>query len=415
MPSSVVGGPDAGESSADRVSSVGPRYNQDEVLLEEGSEDESSEPEESEESEETLESDESDEESSDEDEVSEEDEAKPDIPFDRPSISDVRAKYPEFFKDFPQLKDSYFREIEFTKLFPTIEDAKESFEENEAFTVISDAALEGNPVPIFDSLAKTDSKAFEVFSMSFLPELYKKDAKLYADAVTPLFQNLVRTLFKDKEENTRNAAVVLSQYLFGDDGEAIAKGDKSVARGLQITEDQKKQKEERETRLTDSFRKSVGRVQSTAERYLTNLVLKNPAYDPNKAFSPFLRQQGAKEVIARVQKALESDKGHMTVMAARWKRARANGYTSDDESKIIATYLARAKSLIPDACAKVSAAMMGTKIKVAGEKRASVDRITSSRRENLSGRDGASSRNGASNGRNKTDYSKMTDMEILES
>lgn len=407
---SVLGTPVDGSGGKNKATD-GPKYNQDEILLESDDEQVEGESEEDEENELGVETDE--EEVDDGEAVDDIDSKKPDIPFDRPTISEIKTEFPEIFKKFPSLKESYFREIEFTKIFPTIEDARESFEENEAFSVISDAALEGNPVPIFDSLAKTDAKAFEVFSLSFLPELYKKDSKLYADAVTPLFQNLVRSLYKDKDENTKNAALVLAEYLFGDDGEAISKGEKSIAKGLQVTEDQKKQKESRDIKLSADFRSAVGRVQDTTEKHLESLILKNPAYDPNKVFSPFLRKQGAKEVIARVQRALEIDKGHMTVMAARWKRARANGYTSDDESKIVATYLARAKSLIPDACAKVSAAMMGTKVKVAQKKQERIDAVTSIRRENLSGRAGEN--HAGRNGKSKLDYSKMSDMEILES
>jgi hypothetical protein len=389
---------------------IGPKYNADEALLEsnETDVDESDELEDSG----VVAPEEEDEEVDEEVETElEEEDKEAEIPFNRPTIRDIKAKYPDFFKDFPDIKEAYFREIEFTKFFPTVADAQEAFNENEAFTVLSDAALDGNPEPIFDSIGKTDTKALETFTLSFLPMLYKKNPELYADAVHPVLQNLVQHLYKDKDENTRNAAIVLAQFLFGDaDGEAIAQGKKSIAKNLNISEEQKKQKETREAKLTGDFRGSVGRVQGSVMKHLETLVLKNPAYDPNRVFSPFLRKQGASEVINRIQKALESDKGHMTVMAARWKRARANGYTGEDESKIISTYLARAKSLIPDACAKVSAAMMGTKVKAANIKQERVDRTSSPRRENFSGR---TATNGSS--RNSKDYNKMTDMEILES
>jgi len=42
---------------------------------------------------------------------------KPEIAFDRPTISEIKKEFPDFFKKFPQLRDSYFREIEFTKYF----------------------------------------------------------------------------------------------------------------------------------------------------------------------------------------------------------------------------------------------------------------------------------------------------------
>ena len=402
----------------------GPKYDEDVNLLEEGNTDDStgvvevdeSDLDEGKEVKVTLpkkdQSDEdSDEDESEEPEEDEDESTKPaDIPFDRPTITEIKAEFPELFKKFPALKDSYFRELEFSKLFPTIEDAKEAFEDNEAFSTLSESALSGDPVPLLDSIEKTDTKAFELFANSFLPALYKKNQDLYVQTVNPIFQNLVRSLFADRDENTRNAGLVLADFLFGANGESIAKGQTSVVKSTELSAEQKKLKEQRDNQLTTGFRASAGKVQENVTKSLEALALKNVNFDPNKVFSPFLRKQGAQEVIKRVMKQLESDKGHMTVMAARWKRARANGYTSDDESKIISTYLARAKSLIPDACSKVSAAMLGTKVKAADDRR---EQTRSAPREINSGRTSEGRSSSSSSGR--FDYSKMSDADIFAS
>jgi hypothetical protein len=387
----------------------GPRYNEDEVLLEGEEEQVSEETPEFKESEEEVKpkTEKSEDKSDDEEELELEleEDKKPNIPFDRPTISEIKAKYPDLFKDFPQLKESYFREIEFTKFFPTAEDAREAFNDNEAFSNLSDAVLSGDPTPLLDSIEKTDKKALEIFSMSFLPTLIKKDAQLYSQVVTPLFQNLVQTLYRDKDENTKNAALVLSEWIFGSDGEQVAKGQKSVAKSIQPTEEQRKIREEKDQRDTTAFRASAGKVQQTIERGLEGLILKSPVFDPDKVFSPSLRKMGAQEVIKRVMAQLMQDQGHMTVMGARWKRAKANGYISDDESKIVSTYLARAKSLIPSIASKVSSAMLGTKTRAAAGKD---ERTKVFPKQNNSG--------AAANGRGipeKKDYSKMSDIDIL--
>ena len=404
--SSVVPPPAA--ASAD-----GPKYNEDVTLLEEGSEEPISDATASEEEEEikvTLPAkDKEEEEEEDEESLEEKPESATQIPFDRPTVKELKAKYPDLFKDFPTLKEAYFRELEFTKLFPTVDDAKEAFEDNEAFNVLTESTLAGDPAPLLDSVEKADTKALELLSLSFLPTLYKKSQDLYVQAVNPIFQNLVRTLFADKDENTRNAGLVLAEYLFGSDGEAVAKSQKSVAKVTELTEAQKQLKEQKDQTSATSFRASAGKVQDSVTKNLETLVLKDTNFDPNEVFSPFLRKQGAQEVIKRIMKQLESDKGHMSVMAARWKRARANGYTGDDESKIISTYLARAKSLIPDACSKVSAAMLGTKTKAADNKR---EQTRSAPKENNSGWTGGSNGGGVSA---RVDYSKMSDVDILGS
>jgi len=390
----------------------GPKYNEDVTLLEEGQVDEPIVEETDEEIKVTLPVKEDKEGTDEEEEPSEEEpEAAAQIPFDRPTVKELKAKYPDLFKDFPTLKEAYFRELEFTKLFPTIEDAKEAFEDNEAFNVLSESTLAGDPAPLLDSVEKADTKALELLSLSFLPTLYKKSQDLYVQAVNPIFQNLVRTLFADKDENTRNAGLVLAEYLFGSDGEAVAKNQKSVAKVVELSAEQKRLKDQKDQTSATNFRASAGKVQDSVTKNLETLVFKDTNFDPNRVFSPFLRKQGAQEVIKRIMKQLESDKGHMGVMAARWKRARANGYTSDDESKIISTYLARAKSLIPDACSKVSAAMLGTKIKAADNKR---EQTRSAPKENNSGRTGGSNGSGRTSA-DKVDYSKMSDIDILGS
>ena len=423
---SVIPSPSVSDG-LNKMSARGPRYNEDIITLEEGVddefEDEGHEKEGTEDKpkgkegkrpDKNLEGDEKGDDESDSedgDKIEDEEEEEPvKIPFDRPTIKDIKAKYPEIFKDFPELKEAFFREAEFTKFFPTVDDAREAHQENEAFTVLQESVLSGDPIPLLDSVEKTDSKAFEILSLSFLPSLYKKNQDLYSQAVTPLFQNLVRTLHGDRDENVRNAALVIADYLFGSDGAAIAEGKKSVAKILELTAEQKKIKDEKESSSAISFRNSAGRVEDTIIKSIESLVFKNPSYDPNKVFSTFLRKQGAQEIVKRIMDHLGHDQGHLSVMAARWKRARANGYTSDDESKIISTYLARAKPLIPDACSKVSAAMLGTKSKAADDRR---DKTKTYSRENHSGKESDLKGNGRQP--EKVDYSKMTDLEILNS
>jgi len=86
-----------------------------------------------------------------------------------------------------------------------------------------------------------------------------------------------------------------------------------------------------------------------------------------------------------------------------------DGYTSEDESKIVSTYLARAKSLIPSIASKVSSEMLGTKVRHAVVKD---ERTQVFRPQNLSAATGGSNN---SNKNNKLDYSKMSDMDILNS
>lgn len=341
-------------------------------------------------------------EDAEEEEIDLEDEdKKPAIPFDRPTVKELREAFPDIFKKFPSLRDSYFREIEFTKLFPSVDDAKEAIQENDAFTTLSDAALEGDPAPLLESLDKTDKKAFALFSVGFLPALYKRDPDTYQQVITPVVESLFRNAYKSSDEAVRAAAVTIAKFVFDDDGELVAQGKKTFSRTTELTKDQERLKGERSERTAQQFREAYSTVSQRVTSGLEAMIIKD--IDPNHAFSSFVRKQLAQETVKRIFKQLESDDGHKSVMSNRWKKAKSNGYTGEDTSKIVSTFLARAKSLIPSVSDKVRSLAAGKAVEPSKEQQ--------SRREVNGGRP-TNSR--PSKTPTRTDMRKMTDMEILE-
>ena len=337
-----------------------------------------------------------------------EEESEVEIPFNRPSVKEIKAKYPNFFKDFPDLKEAYFREQQFTSFFPTVEDAKEAVENTEAYNTLSESALRGEASPILDSLQKTDPKAFEVYALDFLPSLYKKDPEVYNTVVTPLFENLLRSLYRSSDENMKNSASNIAQYLFGEDGLASLDGKKTLSKLVDIQNEQKKLKSASDTMDSNKFLESSGRVEIKIGKSLESIIGKD--FDPNKTFTPFIRQQLISNVIREIGNQLRSDKGHMTVMAARWKAARSKGYSAEEESKIISTYLARAKSLIPTTRQKIINQALGKKATSSNDGKGKSTKLTN-RDAPLGGRDSRIQTRTSS----KLDYSKMSDLDILAS
>jgi hypothetical protein len=389
-------------------SAEGPKYDIDKILIDEDPETivEDGDKDEDEDEESVRVETGGKEETEEEGEEDEETESEPPkVPFSRPSIKDIKAKYPEFFKDFPDLKDAIFREARFTQYFPTVEDAKESFEDNEAFTVLSDAALAGDSAPLLESLHKTDAKSFKAFTASFLPNLYKRDEEAYSVAVTPLFENFLRQAYKAGDENMKNSALNLAQYLFGDDGEASVLGKKTLSKVQAILEEGTKTIKERDAATTESFRKAAGYVSDEVNKNMRILV--NKDFDPDKVFTKSIRELLITEIVSKIDRQLVLDKAHVTVMGSRWKRARSNGYTDDDKSKLISTYLARAKSLIPSIREQVRQAALGKSIKAADKTR---ERVKAPEKEVNQGAPPRGTRQTQTR-----DYSKMSDREILDS
>lgn len=326
------------------------------------------------------------------------DNQKPEIPFDRPAIADIKAKYPNFFKDFPSLRDAFYREVEYTKLFPTVEDAKEAFEDNEAFSSLRESILAGDSAPLLDAVESQGKESLELFASQFLTKLYKKDEGIYRQVVTPLFENVVRSLYSSTDENDRNAALVISNYLFGTT--EIAEGKKTFIKRVESPKTD-------ETKDNANFQRVSAELLSRANTTLAGEVLKG--LDPNGVLAPFIKKQVVRQIIEDIHEQLVKDPSHIAVMNARWKRAKLNNYSEEDKAKIITTFLARAKSILPSIRAKVVKDALGTQSSASKEKGERISRNIE-RKEVVGSK---SSESYKSNG--KLDYRKMSDLDILNS
>ena len=332
-----------------------------------------------------------------EEEEEEKDEVEASLPFDRPSIREIKAKYPEFFKEFPSLREAFFREQEYMKVFPTVDDAKEAFEDSEALVALRESALSGDPAATLDAVASADGKAFEAFAINFLPALYKKSPDVYTAAVHPLLESLVRRVYADgkrnNNENLQNSALHMSLYLF--ETADVATGDKTISKTAPELKRDDRQ-------AAAGFQRAYDVVVSNVTKSMRTLILRD--LDPQGALNKFMRDKIVGEVTDRVGKQLELDAGHNNVMASRWKRAKQNGYSDDETSKIVTAYLARAKSLIPSLREEVRKVALGVKAKTT-ERRVE----SNTARENNGGRPVTSTKAMPS----KAELRKMTDLEIL--
>lgn len=360
-------------------------------------------------SEEETEETEEEEEEGKEKKEAKEDEDKP-FPYERPSIQEIKKEFPEFFKKFPIFRDVVFREIEFTKVFPTIEDAKESLEDSLALTGLRNSVLAGKSEDIFDAIVETDKKAAERFALGFLSTLHSKDQALYSQAVSPLFETLCRTLGKSSDENTRNAALVVANYLFGENGDDITNGKKTFTRNLEETEDEKKIKKEREEFESEKLKDFTGGVVQEMQLGLVRMITNG--LDPDKSMSEYAKKTLIHDIIDQVDKALASDKGHMSVMNARWLRAKKEGLNLASKEKLVSAYLSRAKQVIPSIRDKARNDFLGVRAKSSAKKAEEIEEKSERKKEVTSG--SRSSSGGRTVLKPSRDlYHKMSDLDIL--
>ena len=273
--------------------------------------------------------------------------------YPRPSYKDIVTKYPKLFKDFPDLRQSFFREQKFTEIFPTIEEATPASEESEDYKAIVSDLQHGNISNIIDVL---DGDQLKNAAASFLPSLYKKDQEVYFAVTGPLLDNFIKQAFKAAEqsgdEDLKASAQWIAKWAFGDF--AFASGGKHV-QPLNKPATDSKLDEDRKTYESQKFNENYNAVVDTGLKALKNNIVAGLS----DVTSSTLKDMITKRVEEEVSEALERDPSHVRRMDALWKRARGAGFVGDHKTRILSTYLARAKSLVPAIRSRIKAEVVG--------------------------------------------------------
>jgi hypothetical protein len=337
-------------------------------------------------------------------------------PFDRPSLRSIEEKFPGFFKQFPALRDMYFREAEYSKIFPTIDDAKEANENNTAFDSIRESVFEGNGSKFFTAIKEVSEKDLEKFSTNILGTLFQVHPQSFWRAANPLVEDIAKNMFskgvKENNESMQNAARYLSDYFFGNT--EIAEGKKTSIVKIEDNNEVKQEREKLDNERNTAFR---GGVETDVRNQLVSLIegldskTGKSRIDPDNVFSKFIKTTITDRIIADLGDQLTSDKDHIRFMDSLWEKSKRNGRTEADKARIVSTYLARAKSLIPSLRSKYVSEALGQKTRVASDKKEKVEEINSRINSGSNGR--GSNTNSKNYNPKSIDYSKTSDADIL--
>jgi uncharacterized membrane-anchored protein YjiN (DUF445 family) len=339
-----------------------------------------------------------------------------DHPFTRPSLKAIEEKFPGFFKSFPSLRDMYFREAEYSKLFPTVDDAREANENNEAFNSIKESIFQSDGTKLFSSIKETSDKDLEKFSSTVLPTLFKVHPQAFWRAVNPLVEDVARNMFekgkREGNENLQNAARYLSDYFFGSVG--VAEGKETRIIKVEDNQEVNKEREKFDTERATAFRSTIETdVRSNLVKLIEGRDPKTgkSKLDPDSVFSNFIRTTIVDKIIEELGTELTKDSTHIRYMDSLWNKAKQNGRTDADKARILSSYLARAKSLIPSLRSKYVSEALGQKTRVASKDKEKIERV-SERRD--SGTSGKGSNSSTKNYHPKSiNYSKTSDADIL--
>lgn len=252
----------------------------------------------------------------------------------------IKARDAKILKDIPGLKHTIFREQRFTELYPTVEEAEEAKEGYQVFQQFQDDIASGNSEKMLAALEQLGKENLQGFVGNFLPTLEKQSKDLYLETLYPEFKKLFRAAKRSNDENLRNAADHFHNYVFGD--VEFGKEVGITPKKADEKEDKISQRErEFEERQLKSFSKDIEfNAVGRAKRII------GKAFE-GSGLSPLLQKSLTEEIYKRVDTEVIKDIRHMGNMSNLWKRARANGFTSESKDSIVNAYLSRAKLLIP--------------------------------------------------------------------
>lgn len=363
----------------------------DDVIVSEDDNDENTEPK----SEEKPDEEEVDEEEQEEKPDGKEDETDP----GKTTVKAVKAKYPTLFKEFPELKAAFFYRQQMAQHFGSIEDAKDAAEKAQNFEQFSESVESGDTGTILDAVAEMGQSVAVKFVDNFLPSLAERNPRLVARVTAPYVKQAIKLVFDEgtrlgenaSGKNLKLAAKYVAQHLFGEDDPSKFSGEQQ-----RVSPEQERFEKERADFARQQFNTASRDVTKVLQTRISKDVTKQ--VDPNGTMNEFMRDALVEKVDKEIQKVLAADKAHVARMTSLWKKATKDGYSSEAKSRIISAYLTRAKQSMPSVVAKVKAQGKVDK-KQTPESKGTVP--------------SQSSKSGKSTQSGRVDYRRSSDLDIL--
>jgi hypothetical protein len=265
----------------------------------------------------------------------------------RPTVQDIKAKYPDFFTDFPSMRHALFREKEYVSLFPTIDDAKEAATDSESFRHFRKLSMSGK-VDDFAEFLKgiAEANGLTAMATNFLPALYKTNKDMYFQVTIPVLAAALRGTYKAGQaannNDLTNSALWVAQQVLGD--AKFATGERLPAA---ITTPEKSAEVDTERQQFYKERYDINRVEilkSAASKLRADI---RKGLDPNGVFNEFTTNLLVEQILKETNDKLAIDTAHMGAMNSLWRRANDAGFVGNWKDRILSTYLSGARAVMP--------------------------------------------------------------------
>jgi hypothetical protein len=369
-----------------------------------------------EEAEDDTEPEEEGEKSEDEEETKEEEKDEEEVFQGRPTLTDVKAKYPKIFKEFPELREVLFREQKFSEAFGSVEEAQEASSKVQNFDTIEAALMAGDSTPILEQLGANAPDALNAMVENFLPQLAAKSQDLYIKATIPVIEQFLSAGYEYGKQ-TNNANLMRSMqhaanYIFGkfDIPDPSRRGRPAGPHPAE-----QRLEHERKVWAHTRFQEASSEVSTEIDHELETEILKG--LDPDKKMSDRQRNSLIKNIKDEIDATLSKDEGFRRQMRGLWQRASTANYTKDQRASIKSAFLARAKALVPGVRGRLRAEWFGEKsMKKTGTKPNGKDELSSLGKKRFSQVSGGSSSGKATKppSSRDVDFSKTSDMDLIE-
>jgi ribosomal protein L22 len=275
----------------------------------------------------------------------------------RIDFKEVKKTFPELLKKFPQLQANYYKAEQYTEIFPSVEDARAGSQKAEVFDIINNQVLQGDISLILNAVEAEAPKSLNRIAETILPDLYKKDPQLYSAAMAPEIKKLVisaiRAGEKSGNENLKNAALVLQEYVFGANG---LPADKAP-----VQEDPEKQqlKNQAATLFLQQAHSYENDVKDFTAKHLVKSI--EDGLDPDGTMSDFVKGKLVEQIVDDVNSNLMKNGTITKEMNSLWLKAAQKGFSAEMKPVIARAFLARAKLILPAIKQKRRAEVFGKK------------------------------------------------------
>ena len=296
------------------------------------------------------------EEESDEGESSDEEESDSDESDEEADSPDALIKdlaKSGMLKKHPELRAIINENKEYQQYFATPEEAKVAQESVNVFNNMQESIVQGQAEPFLKVLKATSEESLSEFSHNFIDSVGKIDPKLYSDILTNPFRKVLKAAYIDgKKAQNKNlfaSAVYLHEYVFGD---------QNVDRPLDERKSVLKKSPEMdqfEKERTDWENKKATDFGSAAEEVIRHTLKSDIVKDLKRytSLNEYTRGKIAADIIEKIDGTMRGDKRHLASMDSLLKQAKSAGYTNDWKTRVVSSWLHRARIVLPEVRRKV--------------------------------------------------------------